>query len=374
MTIDEIITWLQAKAERPAPPAKVASELSMCNSTGMNAGKYDTLLAGLRLRYYTAPRLQFTPEQEAAIVIATRFGKDAGINAIAFPNLNRHKIALQMISRIMEPSLLNQGGTSLCGPASVVMSMMRNRPLLYAQTVRTLADHGAAPFGTLNLEPRAEIRNYNRTAPAEADWIMCASLRNDSTAVTDALHGVSGPDDMFNWLTGSGYGKVVMLVEYPLRSCKLAPSGILPVDASMSKQNMVRLMADLSSRGWQLFMFAFGDIATAARTLAGQRQSVLDNSGNSAHMAVAQGAFDRSQAAETAGLRTENLSRIQLGWNALTGRGAQHTLHLTYIDRLRISGDNVELTCYNWGSSARWVQLPFDAFVNKFCGFAAAND
>lgn len=374
MTIDEIIQWLQDKAVRPAPPARIASELSTCNTTNMDAARYDNLLAGLRLRFFSAARRQFSQAQDDAIVIATRFGKGAGATATAFPNLNRHKIAVQLVSRIIDPSLLNQGGTNLCGPASVVMALIKNNPVLYAQTCITLADHGTAPLGTLTLRPRVEILNYNRTNPPEADWIMCASLRNDTTAVTDALHGLSGPDQMFAWLTGSGYSKVVMLVEFPVKTCQLAPAGILPVDASMTKENMVKLMADLSARDWKIFLFAFGDIATATRTLDAQQQSILDNSDNPRNLGVAEESYNRALATETQNLRSQNLSRVQLAWNVLRGRTAQHTFHLTYVDRVRVVDENVELSCYNWGSNSRWVKLPFEGFVNKFCGFAAATD
>jgi hypothetical protein len=369
VTIDEISTWLQDRLGQPAPPRKAAEELNRCTSTSASTVQWGILFRSIEARFCTKARKQFSDQQMAAIRDAADFGAGTS-NAAAFPNLNRARISFQLMARVIDPSLVNQGRYQLCGPAAIVVSLARSHPERYVAACAELADRGRTTIGQWLIQPSDLIRR--NMSPQEADWVLCASIRADTRALTDSMYGVSGADQIFDWLRRCGYQRVLLAVNFPLRRVRSEPVGLMPpgLDGS-DKAAMVRTMADLTQRGWGVFLLAFGAMPTAldAVSTAGQMRLNMEAAGLPA---AAQ--YNQTMQNTAANLRTENPSLLTLGWKMLTGTAAAHTMHVTYVSVARVQGQEIQLNCANFGRSQQWVKLPFDAFVNKFCGFAAASD
>jgi hypothetical protein len=66
-----------------------------------------------------------------------------------FRNANRATVADEMRKRVDNPSLINQGQSGTCGPASLVYDLLSRDPAVYVRAVQSLFDWGFAIIGKL---------------------------------------------------------------------------------------------------------------------------------------------------------------------------------------------------------------------------------
>ncbi|MEB7597842.1 hypothetical protein [Raoultella terrigena] len=135
---------------------------------------------------------------------------------------DKKKIESQLTSRIKHSNYPNQGGTSLCGPASFFYCLLMDRPDVYKQAVNELWLHGKTKIGTLEISPGNGCRHpkgsfyddYGREAISGLDWITLAGLRDSENsvmsydAVDDQVSGITMWGVLTNWFQKAGYEKI----------------------------------------------------------------------------------------------------------------------------------------------------------------------
>ncbi|EUC17000.1 hypothetical protein [Paraburkholderia hospita] len=109
-----------------------------------------------------------------------------------FSNVNRFHVAVQVALRVRRPSSMNQGPQGFCGPASILVPLVRACPLDYVGFVGDLFDKGIARFGETDVDvQQANPFRHGWTAacgPA-ADFIALGSLRCNIEAFVAAPLG-----------------------------------------------------------------------------------------------------------------------------------------------------------------------------------------
>lgn len=127
---------------------------------------------------------------------------------VAFAKFKRTTVASELRKRLLNPKEINQGQSSLCGPAVFVYCLARRKPNVYAQYVIDLYEKGEATIGRLNVKPGRDCKNYQPPAESKmdaVDWIALAGLRDsenrvlDYDAYTDQLSGITLPGDVAKW-------------------------------------------------------------------------------------------------------------------------------------------------------------------------------
>ena len=111
-------------------------------------------------------------------------------------------VAVQMALRVRKPSSMNQGPQGFCGPASVLVPMLKLRPFAYVQFVCALFDNGTAPFCGHTVDVRLAtdfLRGWAANKGPAADYIALGSLRCSIEALVAAPGGSAGlPFDFLN--------------------------------------------------------------------------------------------------------------------------------------------------------------------------------
>jgi hypothetical protein len=111
-------------------------------------------------------------------------------------------VAVQMALRVRKPSSMNQGMQGFCGPASVLVPLLKLRPFAYVQFVCSLFDNGTAPFCGHTVDVRlatAFLQGWTTVKGPAADYIALGSLRCNIEALVAAPGGTAGmPFDFTN--------------------------------------------------------------------------------------------------------------------------------------------------------------------------------
>jgi hypothetical protein len=133
-------------------------------------------------------------------------------------NMKRLDLARGLSQRVDDPDLINQGQTSLCGPADFVRDIAIDDPVMYVKAATDLFETGSAVIGTFFIKPTRDLRIYKVPATAKidpADWILCASIRDmdnwffDYQSETDDAAAITMPHSKAKWLKQAGYSHVV---------------------------------------------------------------------------------------------------------------------------------------------------------------------
>lgn len=135
---------------------------------------------------------------------------------------DRKKIESQIASRMNYVSYPNQGGTSLCGPASFFYCLQMDRPDVYKQAAIELWLHGKTKISALEILPGDGCRHpkgsfyddYGRETVSGLDWITLASLRDSENSlmsydeVNDQVAGITMWGKLSEWFEKTGYEKI----------------------------------------------------------------------------------------------------------------------------------------------------------------------
>lgn len=143
---------------------------------------------------------------------------------IGSPNdpFDNKKIQSQIVSRVIRTSYPNQGGTSLCGPASFFYCLQLDRPDVYKQAAIELLIIGQTKIGTLEISPGDGCRHpkgsfydkAGRELISGLDWITLAGLRDSENAIMsydeidDQVSGITVWGTLTKWFEKSGYEKI----------------------------------------------------------------------------------------------------------------------------------------------------------------------
>ena len=133
-------------------------------------------------------------------------------------HIKRAELAKGLRERIDDPDMINQGQTSLCGPADFIRDVATDTPKVYAKAAIDLYETGSALIGTFRIKPTKDLKFYKLPATAlidPADWILCASIRDsdnwflDYQAETDDVSAITMPHSKASWLKQASYTDVI---------------------------------------------------------------------------------------------------------------------------------------------------------------------
>lgn len=118
----------------------------------------------------------------------------------------------ELQARLAKSTFPDQGGSSLCGPASFFYALLIDRPDIYRQVVNELWESGKTKIGSLKLKPGTDCKNptkffrYNTYSKQDVpkisaiDWMTLASLRDTENSFLD----YDSPDDQLSGITMGG--------------------------------------------------------------------------------------------------------------------------------------------------------------------------
>jgi len=137
----------------------------------------------------------------------------------AFKNLSAGQVTAGIRERAGEKAyLIDQAGTSLCGPACFIYWVASDMPRVYAKYIQDLFRTGKGRIGDLTVEPSTSCKNFDPQVesgdlevPHPTDWIALASLRDSSNLfraydeVDDEVAGITMPRTLQSWFKKAGY-------------------------------------------------------------------------------------------------------------------------------------------------------------------------
>lgn len=132
--------------------------------------------------------------------------------------ISRSEVAAGLRERIDDPNKINQGETSLCGPADFVRQIVTDDPRAYAQAAIDLFRSGSGRIGTFSIKAGKDLRNHVVPATTKvhpADWILLASIRDtdnwwfDYQSESDDASAITMPHSKEKWLKQAGYTDVI---------------------------------------------------------------------------------------------------------------------------------------------------------------------
>ncbi len=129
----------------------------------------------------------------------------------AFPNIDRHTLYEEVRDRMMNPWMIDQAATSLCGCAVVLYLTAKYRPGMYSEYVINLYETGDAMLGNLRVTPGKDCKNYTPVATHGADWVGLAGLRDSENSIfdydeeDDRLAGINFPREVHSWFESTGF-------------------------------------------------------------------------------------------------------------------------------------------------------------------------
>jgi hypothetical protein len=237
-----------------------------------------------------------------------------------WPNLDRDEIGVGLLMRLAYPGSIDQDQTNLCGPASMLFNLLRDRPGEYIGFAIHLYERGEAKMVNITIKPKEALRSFSPPSwqIAPVDWLTLASLRNsedwflhyDSTDGT--LSGATTPMELAGWFNRARYSDV-------------------REDANLVRHQRSTANMDEASR-----LFS-----------AGYRVCML----------IGSNLIDIKHQAESSDIRDDHWVVLQ-----------------STIDR---SGGNVKMTIFTWGDEHRQVpekgMLPLDDFLMNYYGYVAAK-
>ncbi|MDR1424549.1 MAG: hypothetical protein LBI92_08095 [Azoarcus sp.] len=120
------------------------------------------------------------------------------------------------------PLKINQGDSSLCGPAAFMYCVAREKPDDFARYAFDLALTGTGSLGSLIVKPKQACLDAERLKVEKswlsrertitpADWVTLASLRDSTgpvssmTRVTSDFGGMTHPDALAGWFRKTGW-------------------------------------------------------------------------------------------------------------------------------------------------------------------------
>lgn len=112
--------------------------------------------------------------------------------------------------------MVDQGETSLCGPAVFLYNVLKREPEDFAKYVIDLYETGQAKIGSLVVKPGTDCRNY-RVVPddvAAVDWVALASMRDghntllDYQSPSDRAAGITIPASLASWFRAAHFRQV----------------------------------------------------------------------------------------------------------------------------------------------------------------------
>jgi len=153
----------------------------------------------------------YTDRQKYAAQLIFDFLKRTG--SPKFPRLDRDRVGIDLLYRVANPNVINQGNAGLCGPVGFLYSVAFDSPAAYAKYGIDLFEYGKAKIGRIEVEPGTDCRNYMPQAPvSQGEWLTAGSLRDSENFFLDyddvERSGSSRASELARWMSKAGYTDV----------------------------------------------------------------------------------------------------------------------------------------------------------------------
>jgi hypothetical protein len=140
-----------------------------------------------------------------------------------WPHINRSLLADQLRDTLVDPNLVDQFSTNVCGVVAIVRVWARDFPLQYVRFALDLYSKGSAhmvgksPRTARIVKPSVELRHASPPqGMRHADWIVAAAVRESLNRVFDyspgegifAIKAFTLPGDVVREFKALGYTKI----------------------------------------------------------------------------------------------------------------------------------------------------------------------
>jgi hypothetical protein len=193
-----------------APPGANQGRFALPGPLGTGPG---WMPGGLRIGDATWDPVSTRTMQAMAVAAHFERWRPAGV----FTRIRAADVAAGLRQRLAYPATIDQGRSSLCGPAVFVYRVLANDPLEYVNFVVNLYTRGSATLGKLTVTAGPDLRNYDPKIASmdAADWIPLASIRDsdnwffDYQSADKEFAGITLPSHLERWFRKIGYRQVI---------------------------------------------------------------------------------------------------------------------------------------------------------------------
>ncbi|MFT3734307.1 MAG: hypothetical protein QM776_04680 [Rhodocyclaceae bacterium] len=260
---------------------------------------------------------------------------DAEVSAAAF--------AVQLACRIREPSMINQGQASICGPNTLMIQVAKTTPERYAVVALALFQHGKANFDALDLEaPDIEkTRDWARELSLVDHIVLVAASRGFANSFmralpSSALQG-NAPDTVKSALEKAGF-----------KHCQ-----------------------DNTISNWLGFGIGASNVTDKSRANLAQAAKAV----SAGHCVI------MFYGSELVSLITNQLTATfdkdiprkpgQIALPASEGKASRPD-HYSLVSKLQLNDKTTEIKLYSWGRSYT-ATLPTDSLLTYYAGYISGE-
>jgi hypothetical protein len=135
-------------------------------------------------------------------------------NHTRWTNVDRDEVGVGILLRRAKPGILHQRNASLCGPSSLLFTLLLDQPIEYARYAIDMYEKGYAHIGRIFIKPSPRIFLAKLDTIDPVDWITMASLRDSENWILDyqtasrEFAGMTLPGELADWFRRAGYSDV----------------------------------------------------------------------------------------------------------------------------------------------------------------------
>lgn len=153
--------------------------------------------------------VSYQSAETRALQLISGFNANAVAHSSHYPKLSKNKIVKEMRDTLKKTKrVLDQGTSSLCGPAAFFFSLARVRPDIYTQLVIDLYTQGQAKLKSLELKSSAKARQHPPIWIRHSDWMLLSSIKPEYDDPSEQIDGITLPGKITAWFKKAGFGTV----------------------------------------------------------------------------------------------------------------------------------------------------------------------
>lgn len=295
-----------------------------------------------------------------------------------FPLLNLDNVLYQLVMRVLEPRLIDQGPYGLCGPAAFAVLLAKVDPVRYVRIAIELLVDGRSRINGMALRPNESIRRHRPDRTPEADWLVLASVRSSDDALVEGMstgeYGGTTYNVMVDWLKRAGYGVIVGAFA-PYLTGSLKTFSTLPLIHSLdswftcefhpSKPSFLNGI-DLRRITDQPFNLFLADrfVRNHWKVFLLVSEKYTQTSGDQDPIEAALAPMRDIGAHNLEGMRKNLIAQMVGG----------KTNHWVLAKEIHLGGDgSVRITRYSWGAKGTTAPISRELFYQIYGGFIAVS-
>lgn len=128
-----------------------------------------------------------------------------------WPYIQKAALLADIQATVLNPFLVNQSSTPLCGPTAIVFELVSKQPARYVSICQSLYETGQFQSRTKVVRPADRLRESKiHQGISVADWMLIATLRDtenllfpvdaNSSGLANNIAGITTPWEMKSWI------------------------------------------------------------------------------------------------------------------------------------------------------------------------------